>query len=389
MKRPFAGFGLLLLVNLCWLGSPAPNSADSQTPAAASDEFFDSGKIVELVIDVDAKELAALGRDPRKYVRATVKEGDKVYKDVGIHLKGAAGSFRGFDDRPGLTLSMGKFVEEQRFHGMHKFHLANSVQDPSYLSELICGELFRAAGVPASRVGHAVVTLNGKRRGLYYIKEGFDKHFLTRHFGNRHGNLYDGGFIRDLDQPLQRLSGKDDVKEHTDLKKLMAAAGEKNVKERFAKMADLLDMDRFISYLALEVITWDWDGYPMNRNNFRVYHDPKRDKLVFIPSGMDQMFAEPNGPLFPQFQGAVARALLETPEGRMRYVARVDEIMKKSYNADAIVKRLDELQTRVQRVVASIDAGAGRDYPNHVKRLRDAVKQREKSIPEQLRKLKS
>jgi spore coat protein H len=389
MKRPFACFSLLLiLVSVGWLGSPAPDAADGQTPVAASDEFFDSGKIIELVIDVDAKELAALGRDPRKYVKATVKEGDKVYKDVGIHLKGAAGSFRGFDDKPGLTLSMGKFALDQRFHGMHKFHLANSVQDPSYLSELICGELFRAAGVPASRVGHAVVTLNGKRRGLYYIKEGFDKHFLTRHFGNRHGNFYDGGFLRDLDQPLQRLSGKDDVKEHADLKKLMAAAGEKNVKERFAKMAEILDMDRFISYMAMEVITWDWDGYPMNRNNYRIYHDPKRDKLVFLPSGMDQMFAEPSGTLFPNFQGAVARAVMETPEGRKRYIARVDEIMKKSYNADALVKRLDELQPRVQRAMATIDAGAGRDYPNHVKRLRDAVKQREKNVPEQLRKLK-
>jgi spore coat protein H len=25
------------------------------------------------------------------------------------------------------------------FHGMDKFHLANSLQDPSYLSELLCG----------------------------------------------------------------------------------------------------------------------------------------------------------------------------------------------------------------------------------------------------------
>src|SRR5262249_53168450 len=212
-----------------------------------------------------------------------------------------------------------KFVDAQRFHGLDKFHLANSVQDPSYVAELICGELFRSAGVPASRISHAVVTINGKRRGLYYLKEGYDKGFLTRNFQNNRGNLYDGGFLRDVDQPLQLLSTKEDVKDYADLKALAAAAREANPAVRFQKLDQILDMDRFISYLALEVITWDWDGYPMNRNNYRIYHDPKRNKIVFIPSGMDQMFGDPNGPLFPNIQGAVAKALLETPEGKERY----------------------------------------------------------------------
>src|SRR5205085_8728713 len=129
--------------------------------------------------------------------KATLKEGDKVYTDIGVHLKGAAGSFRGIDDKPSLTLNMNKFGALQRFHGLDKFHLANSLQDPSYVSELICGELFRAAGVPASRVRHAVVSVNGRRRGLYYLKEGYDSGFLKRSFGDSHGTFYDGGFLRD------------------------------------------------------------------------------------------------------------------------------------------------------------------------------------------------
>src|SRR5436305_844801 len=185
-------------------------------PAKDSDAFFADDKVIHLEIELDKKDLEALRREPRKYVKATLKEGDKVYNNVGIHVKGAAGSFRGIDDKPGLTLNMNKFEEEQLYHGMDKFHLANSVQDPSYLAELFCGEMFRAAGVPASRVTHAVVTINGKRRGLYYLKEGYDKHFLKQHFKGRDGNLYDGGFLRDVDQPLQLLTGKSDVKGHAD-----------------------------------------------------------------------------------------------------------------------------------------------------------------------------
>jgi spore coat protein H len=385
VPRPWLALAAALAVGLA---APADAPAGGKKANDDSDAFFKAGKVVELVIELAPKELESLRREPRKYAKATVKVDGKVYKDVGLKVKGAAGSFRGIDDKPGLTLNMDKFSAGQLFHGLDKFHLANSVQDPSYLSELVCGELFRAAGVPAARVSHAVVTINGRRRGLYYLKEGYDTSFLKRHFGDGTGNFYDGGFLRDLDQPLQLLSGKTGKTDHAELKALMAAAREGNPKERFRKLEKLLDLDRFLSYVALQVIAWDWDGYPMNRNNYRVYHDPTSKKIVFLPSGMDQMFSDPNGTLFPNFQGAVARALVTTPEGKERYLARVAEIMRKVYRADALDRRLEELQGRVQPALASVDAGAGRDYPNHVRRLRDAVKHRQKNVEEQLKALR-
>src|SRR5687768_14700595 len=117
-----------------------------------SDAFFTNGTIPYLKIEITGTNLANLRRENRKSVRAKLIDGDKVYEDVGIHLKGAAGSFRPLEDKPALTLNMDKFKYGQDFHGLDKFHLNNSVQDPSYMTELICGELFRAAGVPATRV---------------------------------------------------------------------------------------------------------------------------------------------------------------------------------------------------------------------------------------------
>ncbi|MSQ96724.1 MAG: hypothetical protein EXR98_19520 [Gemmataceae bacterium] len=362
--------------------------ASAQSPAKQSAAFFKSDKVLDLVIDLGPKDLDALRRNPRAYAKATLKDGDKTYKDIGIHIKGAAGSFRGIDDKPGLTLNMNKFDQEKLFYGMDKWHLANSVQDPSYLSELICGELFRAAGVPAARVAHATLTINGRKRGLYYLKEGYDKHFLHQQFKNHHGNLYDGGFLREIDQPLQLLMGRADVKDRADLKALAAAAREPDAKKRFDRLEKVLDMDRFISYLVLEAITWDWDGYPMNRNNYRLYHDPERDKIVFLPSGMDQMFGNPGGPILPGFQGMVASAVVNSPEGKKRYYARMAEIHKDIFKPDVMLKRLDELQARVQPVLRSIDKGAGNDFPNQVNRLRDGIRQRHKSIEQQLKNIK-
>jgi spore coat protein CotH len=364
----------------------APKKSAGKKPTEASAELFKGGKVLKIDIHIDPKEMDALRREPRKYARATLKEGDNVYKNVGLHVKGAAGSFRGIDDKAGLTLNMDKFSDDNSlFHGMDKFHLANSLQDPSYLSELLCGELFRAVGVPASRVTHAIVFINGQRRGLYYLKEGYDKYFLKSHFKGSSGNLYDGGFLRDVDQPLQFLGGNEDVKNQADLKALVAAAREGDAKKRFEKLEKVLDADQFAAYMAMEVLTWDWDGYPMNRNNYRIYHDPKRDKVVFFPSGMDQMFGDPGGTIFPNFQGMVARAFVETPEGRTRYLNKMDEILKGKFNPQALNKRLDELQAQVQPALAMVDPGAARDFPNQVNRLRNSIKQRAQSVEAQLK----
>ena len=362
--------------------------AAAPTATEERDAFFKDGKIVHLKIEIGKKDLESLRGDPRKYVKAVLKDGDKEYKDVGIHVKGAAGSFRGIDDKPGLTLNMDKFKDDQRYRGMDKFHLANSVQDPSYLSELICGELMRAAGVPASRVGHAVVTINGRVRGLYYVKEGYDAAFLQKHFGNHLGNFYDGGFLRDIDQPLELIHTKKDVADRADLKALVAAVREGDKAKRFQKLDKLLDLDEFISYMAVEAITWDWDGYPFKCNNYRIYHDPAKNKISFIPSGMDQMFWDVNGPVLPDFGGMVARGLMDTPEGRKRYIERAKEIMKTIYKTDDLIKRLNELEKRIQPELAKVDAGAAGDYKNQVNRLRDAIKQREKIVNEQLKKMK-
>lgn len=119
--------------------------------------------------------------------KATVRAGDVVYPDVGLHLKGRNGSFRPLNDKPSLTLKFDKFKADQRFHGLKKIHLNNAAQDPSYLCEIICGELFRQAGVPATRGTHARVKLNGRDLGLYVLKEGFDWLTLSKNPIRRDG----------------------------------------------------------------------------------------------------------------------------------------------------------------------------------------------------------
>ena len=386
MRRPLLILALFVLV-LGTANVPAVDTAPVPRAITERDAFFRKPQVHNIVLTVDKKEVDAINREPRKYAKVLVKEGATEYADVGFHLKGAAGSYRNFDDKPGLTLNMDKFVDAQRYHGMDKWHLANSAQDPSYLSELICGDLMRAAGVPAARVSHATVTINGRKCGMYYIKEGYDRQFLQSNFGNGNGNFYDGGFLRDIDQPLDLISGKGDVADRADLKALVAATREGNEKKRFEKLEKLLDLDKFISYVVIEMLTSDWDGYPSKCNNYRIYHHPKTNKITFIPSGMDQMFGDTNWPILPDWGGSVARALMQTKEGKKRYVARLCEIMANVYKPDALIARLDELEAVVHPALKAVDAGAGNDYKNQVNRLRDAIRERAKNVNAQIKQL--
>ena len=50
-----------------------------------------------------------------------------VLKSIGVKLKGAVGSYRDFDDRPGLTLKIDKYKKSERFHSMEKFLKINAI----------------------------------------------------------------------------------------------------------------------------------------------------------------------------------------------------------------------------------------------------------------------
>lgn len=352
---------------------------------ATADLFKPTGPVPRFKITVEKATLAMLVKEPRKYVRATVRVGDITLKDVGLHLKGAAGSYRNWDDKPALTLNSNAFAKGQTYRGLDKFHLNNSVQDNSYLNEMLCAEMALAAGLPASRATQVLVELNGRYVGIYVLKEGFDRTFLKRHFADPHGNLYDGGFLLDIDGPLRLESGPGN--DRKDLQALTQACREGDLKKRFAAMDKLLDVDRFVTNMALQMMTCDWDGYVRNRNNYRVYFHPKGGKAVFLPHGMDQEFQDTNNALWG-FGSIVANALMETPEGKAKYLARLKEFAEKYFVVEKLHKRIDEVTPRLFEALATIDKGMADWYKNEVRAEKDRIAQRGEYIKRELPKLK-
>lgn len=380
LARAACRTGLIaLFLGSLFTGAPKANAQTSSNLPRESDDralFATNAPLNYFRITITGTNLISLKKNPRVYVRATVRVGDAVYTDVGLHLKGnTLGSFQPVDKKPALTLNFDKFKHGQKFYTLDKIHLNNSAEDDTYLTEFICGELFRAAGVPAPRVTYAVVELNGRDCGLYVLKEGFDKTFLKRHFKDPNGNLYDGGFVNDIDESLKKDSGAD-PENRTDLEALARAAKEPDLTNRWQQLEKILDLDRFISFLAMEVLTCHWDGYAMNRNNYRIYHDPTKDKLVFLPHGMDVMFTDPLSPLQPYLEGKIARAVLETPEGSRRNGERLATLFTNVFTLKEMTNQINQLQSRIRPVLAAVSRKTAREHDEAVEGLRDRIRDR-------------
>jgi spore coat protein H len=343
--------------------------------AYPGDDIFVELAIPKIQIDLESSEFNKLRRAPREYALATVFEGDKVYTNVSIKLKGSVGSFREIHDQPSFTLNFDKQAEGQTFHGLKKIHLNASPQDRSYLEEKISRELFDAAGVPVPRAGHAVVKLNDREMRLYVLVEGVNKQFLKRYFEDAGGNVYDGHSGSEVDQRMPTNSG-DNPRDKSRLLALGRAAKEPNLAVRLAALEETLDIDRFLSFMAMEMILWHWDGYTMHRNNFRVFHDRSKDRMVFIPQGMDQMLNNPGNSVMPQPSGLVARSVLEIPELRQRYRARVAEIATNIFHPDVIASRIYEVSTNVQAALAEVAPGMASAHAGQADALRRRVRQR-------------
>jgi spore coat protein H len=287
------------------------------------------------------------------------------------------------DDRPAFTLNFDRKAPGQKFHGLKKIHLNNSVQDSSYLNEKISREIFESAGVPVPRAGHAVLRFNGRPMGMYVLVEGVNKQFLKRYFSDPSGNVYDGHSQNEVTQTMRVNSG-DDPPDQTALRALSVAVREPNLERRLALLEKTLDVDRFLSFIALEVLLCHWDGYVMNRNNFRIFHDRAANRMVFIPHGMDQVLGRSDTPLIPQSQGLVARSVLEVPQLRQRYRDRVRQLLTNEFQLAQLTNRVVEVSQKIEVALRPGNSSALPEYPQRAASFNRRLQRRIRAVENQL-----
>ncbi len=334
-------------------------------------------------LEVAEPDLESLRNAPRTWVPATLREGDRVYTNLTLHLKGSVGSFRKVDDKPSLTLKFEGSSAQDAFHGLKKLHLNNSVQDPSFLSDWLCSPLFRAAAVPTPRSTHALVDLNGRKLGLYVLLESADKDFLARYFTNTQGNLYGQSLNADITAPLERMSGKGE-NTREDLKALAAVMQETDRAKLWEKLPQVLDVDRYLSFMAMEVMLCHWDGYTFATHNYRVYQDLPSGRMVFLPHDFDFMLEDPAVPVLPGANGMVSACILKAAPSRKLYQERFGTLFTNIFVVPALTQRIDQRLSMMLPMVRKYDAELAHTMETHAETLKGRVEKRAASLAQQL-----
>ena len=141
--------------------------------------------------------------------------------------------------------------------------------------------------------------------------------------------------------------------ESTDM--LLVAEIETNDYDFEKAIGELVDLDAFYKFWAIEGLLGFWDGYSGNRNNFFVYLNPKTDKFHFLPWGADALFekfsklrVDRRAPVSVKTMGRIAHRLYQLPSGRARYAKAMQELLDKHWDEEALLAEVERAQAMIQ-----------------------------------------
>jgi spore coat protein CotH len=304
------------------------------------------------------------------------------------HRKGSYGSLS--QSKPALNIKFDAVVPQKLPGGISHIILNNAQQDPSLLNEHLGYEIYRRAGQAAPLTAHALVSLNGKPLGLYVIKEHIGKDFLGRSFGKaeREGNLYRAPLHVDFAKYPDRMdlkNEKEDLRSRTDMRAAAAAVKNPTAAAFEETASKILDLDQFITTMALDGILHHRDGPHGQSNNYYMFHRKADDRFVMLPHGMDFLFSS-DYPLADDFNakldpfaplgnsGLVEPMLFSwrvrsTPALMARFKATVGKLIRSAWIPA-------ELQARIDQVVAVI-----RQNTDQSKVVLDQIKRFDEFVP--------
>ncbi len=380
--------------------SPAPTTTPGPTATTTASEeheieadpheaYFALDRVLDISIRIDPEDWDALRRQTRtlgdvmaevrehglsrpfsdiySWFSATVTVDGETHTEVGVRKKGFVGSQS--DTKPALKLRFDKYVDDQALGGvMERMTLNNGVQGDSMLNTCLALHVFAEAGNPASRCNFATVSVNGSDLGLYAHVEEIKRPFLRRHFDSDDGNLYEGT-VSDFTSPfrgtIEKKTNEDDD-DWSDIEAVVEALKDES-ENGLVELAEIVDLDRFLTFWATEVLVGHWDGYAGNRNNFWFYREPE-GRFVFLPWGVDGTFHledDPNPfdnvsapPPSVLALTAIPNRLYNHPEWRDAYVDRLREILETVWDEDELLARVDEMAAIVDRHALPAEAAA-------------------------------
>lgn len=335
------------------------------SPARGADPAFDPARLHEVQITMDAADWQALRKNFRSndYYAANISIDGEVVQQVGIRSRGAGSRS---EEKPGLKVDFNKYVNNQEFHGYKTLVLDNLTQDPSLLRERLAYEVFERMGIPAPQNAHARLTVNGEYWGVYGIVEAISKPFLKARLGEESGTLYDYEWVdpyrfewrgdnREAYVPSPFEAQTNENKLDDGIVEFIRAINETAEGAPFSQaMANHLDLDKFVTYVAVENAMAEFDGLlgSQGMNNFYLYQYGGSKRFVFLPWDKDTSFSDITFGVYTRVsENALVRKLLNDPVRKAAYETTLKRVVNEVVNSTVIGAQMETAYTQIREAV--------------------------------------
>ncbi|EHJ05668.1 CotH kinase family protein [Marinobacter manganoxydans] len=343
-------------------------------------ELYDPERLIDVSVSMSSADFSKLKSEARtlastdrecvpefeytEFTASVTIDGDRMDRVI-VRKKGYMGSLS--PSIPSLKLDFNDLWPGRTYQNMTRMTLNNNRQDPSNARQCMAYDQFRQAGLAAPKCNYARVSVNGEDLGVFTNVEPIKKPFLARVFGDDDGNQYEAQTADFGTWLSERFEKKTNEKENdrTDLQAVTDALDLPD-EQMVNVLPQLVDVDEFIRFWALETLLGAWDSATGNANNFHIYRDPGDGLFHFIPWGADTAFrgAHPlkplTGVLYRNF--SLADRLFSIPEYRARYEAELEDLLATQWDeADLLaeVERIRELTGTSAEATASLNAFIG------------------------------
>lgn len=337
-------------------------SSASARSAAAAEPLFDQARLHEVHIQIDPSDWVALqGRfRSNDYYAADITLDNVTVRQVGIRSRGAGSRSA---EKPALKVDFNKYVAGQEYAGYKSLVLDNALQDPSFLRERLAFAVFEGMGIPAPQNSFARLYINDVYWGLYQVTEPISKPFLKARVGEESGNLFDYeyAFHWDLTSrgedptayvpvPFEPQTNEDKL-DPSGIVDFVRAVNTTPDATFSQEMATWLDLDRFLTYLAVENALAESDGFvgQQGMNNFYLYQYGGQRRFLFLPWDKDTALSSESLPVYARIEtNVLTRRLLVDPALQQVYVAALRKAVSSFVNPAFLLPRLENAYTQIR-----------------------------------------
>ena len=305
----------------------------------------------------------------------------QAYGEIQVRFKGHS-SFRFAANslKRSFKLDFNNQEKHRTFFGLTKLNLNNNAMDPSQIREALAYHIFRSARVPAGRTAFAKVfiTIPGIHdhayAGLYTIVEQVDERFLKAHFGTKDGMLlkpeqlvglpYFGNNWADYTNRVfpKTATKASDSNRFIEFVRCLNQTDDTLFQ---ASIAEYVDVDEFLRFLALECLLSNMDSPLMTGHNYYLYLHPKTRKLIWLPWDMNEAFGGfgPAGNAAEQMNlslnqpfmrmNRLGERLIQMPGIKEQYHEIVRGLLSTNFNATVLFPLIDSMAATIRSSLAN------------------------------------